>query len=489
MMTTTQERLATGLKVNSALDNPLNFFTAKGLNNRATQLSALLDSMSNGIQTIQAANNGLTSITSLAQQLQSVVSQARADSTAAPVVAGAATKIGLSNTSTAGGQLTFALAGGQAVSVSTVATGAPGATVTGASFNGAAINAGANGSITITSGNINNGQAINVAVTTGETAANVALAINQAITAADPTNGGHVWADATSGQVKLFNDQGYQITVTDGAATAAGNTQAIFGAGPPLNSTAGVTPALSISSLVAAINGNSSLNTSVRASVDATTGGLDLQNLTTASIAIKGATAGAVTGLATDNTLSLAAGTGGGLSSVRTSLLNQFNNLLTQLNQTATDAGFNGTNLLAGNTLKLNLNENGTSSVTIGTSDSNGNAFAINYTNLGLATGTTGQFGSNAALDTLNVNVASALTTLQSQASTIASSLSVVQTRQSFTNAMIGTLQTGANNLTVADPNQEGANLLALQTRQSLATTALSLSAQSDRNVLKLFGG
>ena len=42
MMTTTQERLATGLKVNSALDNPLNFFTAKGLNNRATQLSALL---------------------------------------------------------------------------------------------------------------------------------------------------------------------------------------------------------------------------------------------------------------------------------------------------------------------------------------------------------------------------------------------------------------------------------------------------------------
>ena len=102
MMTTTQERLATGLKVNSALDNPLNFFTAKGLNNRATQLSALLDSMSNGIQTIQAANNGLTSITSLAQQLQSVVSQARADSTAAPVTAGAATKIGLSNTSTGG---------------------------------------------------------------------------------------------------------------------------------------------------------------------------------------------------------------------------------------------------------------------------------------------------------------------------------------------------------------------------------------------------
>ena len=285
----------------------------------------------------------------------------------------------------------------------------------------------------------------------------------------------------------LTNDQGYQITVANGATNSGGNTAAIFGA--TTQSTAGVTPALSISSLVAAINGNSALNTSVRASVDATTGGLDLQNLTAASIALKGATAGAVTGNATDNALSLAAGTGGGLSSVRTSLLNQFNNLLTQLNQTATDAGFNGTNLLAGNTLKLNLNENGTSSVTIGTSDSNGNAFAINCTNLGLATGTTGQFGSNAQLDTLNVNIATALTTLQTQSSAIASSLSVVQTRQSFTNAMINTLQTGANNLTVADPNQEGANLLALQTRQSLATTALSLSAQSDRNVLRLFGG
>ena len=89
----------------------------------------------------------------------------------------------------------------------------------------------------------------------------------------------------------------------------------------------------------------------------------------------------------------------------------------------------------------------------------------------------------------MNVNIATALTTLQTQSSAIASSLSVVQTRQSFTNAMINTLQTGANNLTVADPNQEGANLLALQTRQSLATTALSLSAQSDRNVLRLFGG
>ena len=84
LMAKTQNNLATGKKVNSALDNPLNFFTSQNLNSRADALSGLLDAMSNGIQTIQAANNGLTSITSLVQQLQSTVSQARGDTTAVP---------------------------------------------------------------------------------------------------------------------------------------------------------------------------------------------------------------------------------------------------------------------------------------------------------------------------------------------------------------------------------------------------------------------
>jgi len=81
------------------------------------------------------------------------------------------------------------------------------------------------------------------------------------------------------------------------------------------------------------------------------------------------------------------------------------------------------------------------------------------------------------------------LTTLQTQSATLSSSLSTIQIRSDFTKATINTLQTGSDALTVADSNEEGANLLALQTRQSLSTTALSLSAQSDKNVLKLFGG
>src|SRR5581483_2180479 len=76
LMTRTQTRLATGKRVNSALDNAINFFTAQGLDNRASDLSALLDSMSNAINTIQAANNGITAITKLVQSAQALASQA-----------------------------------------------------------------------------------------------------------------------------------------------------------------------------------------------------------------------------------------------------------------------------------------------------------------------------------------------------------------------------------------------------------------------------
>src|SRR5581483_7684164 len=77
LITQTQTRLSTGKKVNSALDNPNSFFTAQGLDNRASDLAGLLDSMSNGINTIQAANNGISAITKLVQSAQSLVSQAQ----------------------------------------------------------------------------------------------------------------------------------------------------------------------------------------------------------------------------------------------------------------------------------------------------------------------------------------------------------------------------------------------------------------------------
>jgi len=246
----TQNRLASGKKVNSALDNAINFFTSQGLDNRANSLNNLLDSMSNGINTIQAANNGITSITKLVQSAQALVSQAQ--------------------------------------------------------------------------------QANNV------------------------------------------------------------TTQA--------------------------------------------------------------------------------------------SLATQFNSLLTQIGQLAGDSGFNGINLLAGNTLTVTLNESGSSTTTVtGVNYSNANNAPLSIANA--ANNWAGASDITAASTALTA----ALTTLQSESQTLSASLSTVQIRQDFTKATINTLQSGSASLTLADSNAEGANLLALQTRQQLSSTALSLASQADQNVLRLF--
>jgi flagellin len=75
LLSTTQNRLATGNKVNSALDNPTNFFTAQGLNSRASDINNLLDSIGNGVQVLQAANTGITSLQKLVDAAKSIANQ------------------------------------------------------------------------------------------------------------------------------------------------------------------------------------------------------------------------------------------------------------------------------------------------------------------------------------------------------------------------------------------------------------------------------
>ena len=169
-------------------------------------------------------------------------------------------------------------------------------------------------------------------------------------------------------------------------------------------------------------------------------------------------------------------------TTTRASLATQYGTLITQITQLAKDSGFNGVNLLGGNSLTITLNESGTSTVAV---------TAVDYTNA-----TAGPLSLNAAANSwassANITAAStdlsaALTTLQTESQTLSSSLALVQTRQDFTKSMISTLQSGSAGLTLADSNQEGANLLALQTRQQLSSTALSLASQADQNVLRLF--
>ena len=163
----------------------------------------------------------------------------------------------------------------------------------------------------------------------------------------------------------------------------------------------------------------------------------------------------------------------------RTAFAAQFDELRTQIDQLVQDAGFNGVNLLNGDSLTVTFNEDGSSTLGIAgvTFDSAG---------LGVAAATD-TFQKDSDINTALTNLSTATSTLRSQASKFGSNLSVVETRQDFTKSLINVLETGAANLTLADTNEEGANLLALQTRQQLSSTALSLASQADQNVLRLF--
>jgi flagellin len=165
----------------------------------------------------------------------------------------------------------------------------------------------------------------------------------------------------------------------------------------------------------------------------------------------------------------------------RTNLQTQYNNLLTQVDQLASDSSYNGVNLLRGDNLKVTFNENGTSSLTI-------QGVSFNAAGLGLTSVSGNGFQDNGVINTTINSLNSALTSLRTQASAFGSTLSTVQTRQDFTKNLINVLQIGSDNLVLADSNEEGANLLALQTRQQLSTTALSLANQASQAVLRLFG-
>ena len=165
----------------------------------------------------------------------------------------------------------------------------------------------------------------------------------------------------------------------------------------------------------------------------------------------------------------------------RARLQNDYNNLLTQIDQLAKDSSFGGVNLIHGDSLNIVFNENGSSALQIV-------GVTFSAAGLGLASPTVNAFQDNASINLVVASLYNALVTLRTQASKFGSNLSVVQNRQDFTKNMINLLTTGADSLVLADSNEEGANMLALQTRQQLSTTALSLASQADQAVLRVFG-
>lgn len=171
-------------------------------------------------------------------------------------------------------------------------------------------------------------------------------------------------------------------------------------------------------------------------------------------------------------------------------LTTQYNELIRQLNNTQSDASYKGVNFLAGSaiTLTVNFNEQATSQLVMSGFNGSASGLALSGgTQTGSGSLTSAALDTQTELDGIETTINNALATLRTQGGTLAANLAILSTRQQFIVDMVNVLAEGATKLTVADTNEEGANMLLLQTRQQLGTTALSLSAQANAAVLRLF--
>jgi len=354
LLNRTQNRLSTGKKVNTAIDNPVSFFASQALNSRASVIDSLKDAMGQAVQTIQAADKGIKAITAMIEQAKGIAQSA------------------LSADTTAGDNFQTA-------------------TITLSSF-----------------------------------AADLILTIGgQAITA------------TAEGGANLFYVGGSDTSDAE--------------------------------ALAAAINAN---NTLTVAGYSATASG----NIVTLSNSLQDVTAGNITVTAGATAAYFDA------SNELATLQAQFNEMRNQIDDLAADAGYKGKNLLSSDSVlrSMTVKFEGTHELAVTGFDA---TTGVNGLNVAAAAWTDAT-----SIETSITSLDNALTTLRQEASALSGNLSIITVRQDFSNNMINTLTEGADKLTLADTNEEGANMLMLQTRQSLSTTALSLSAQAAQSVLRLFG-
>jgi flagellin-like hook-associated protein FlgL len=171
-------------------------------------------------------------------------------------------------------------------------------------------------------------------------------------------------------------------------------------------------------------------------------------------------------------------------------LMAQYTQVLTQIDALAADSDYRGINLLEATSVThdVKFDENGDSKLTITGFDADSLGATLSLQTFGTnswvsAGGTANKVNINSAITKLDT----AATALRTESEKLSTNLSTINIRQDFTAKMINTLQDGAANLTNADMNEEGANMLMLQTRQALGTTSLSLASQAAQSVLRLF--
>ncbi|MFN5687041.1 flagellin [Bradyrhizobium sp.] len=490
LLATTQNNLSTGKKVNSALDNPTNFFTAQGLDNRASDISNLLDGIGNGVQVLQAANTGITSLQKLVDSAKSIANQVlqsavgystKSTVTSAALTGATATSlIGASTTAVTGSAvLNDNTSTAVAITGSTKLSGTPG---TSSNDLASSITTGdtlvVNGTtFTFIAGTSSSGTNIGV----GDTVTNLLSTIQSATGVTSSITAGAITLTPPAAGLTLSGTSLAKLGLSAVGNSLSGQTLTIAATG------GGTATSVTFGLGTGQVNSLNDLNAklaanNLQATVDSATGKISITTTNDAASSTIGAIGGtAAASSQSFNGLTAAAPVADATAqSQRASLVAQYNNVLAQINTTAADASFNGINLLNGDTLKLTFNETGKSTLSI-------TGVTFNTGGLGLSTLTSGTdfLDNNSANKVIKVlNTASS--TLRDEASTLGSNLSVVQVRQDFNKNLINVLQTGSSNLTLADTNEEAANSQALSTRQSIAVSALSLANQAQASVLQL---
>jgi len=562
----TQLKLSTGKKVNSALDNPQNFFAAQALSNRASDLTRLLDGIGQSIQTVKAADKGVSSLTKLVEQAESIASSARdeaANGGAQAGIDGSRDLRGIDDFTAdtqnidAADAITFSFFNEETnAAVTTIDNGAGGtASSYGITFRAAG---GIAGPREVTSVNdlLNELNSIvntdtNEKLITAELDSNGKLQIRGAAgysfrlsfdggganTVAEDTGfaeelgfGAYVQVAefggtaATQDTVALtasansvlesyeFTDNGTSGVASrgttlgnlrfNGAAQFTGtdagdnlrisvrtktNTYTLA----DITGTTGVASA-TVGQVIDAINADTNLQDYIEAGFDEETGQITIK-------AINENVVGVQIGAVSDgNNTVAAANFGFGVNTAISptanntetenlifargagklaSLEKQYNSLLAQIDSTVEDAGYRGTNLMKGDTLVTYFNEDRTSKL-----ETTGQSLKAGQIGLEEA-----NFASTEKIDAIINDIKTALESVRDFGSQLANDLSIIQTREEFTKGLVETLSEGSDKLTLADQNEEGAKLLSLQTRQSLGVTALSLAAQSQQAILRLF--
>lgn len=524
----TQLRLATGLKVNSALDNPQNFFTAKALNNRASDLSRLLDGIGQSIRTIEQANTGVETLQQLLDQADAIALDAQSEIRSSEGFSRARGNVDLSNvadlTTIGGGgvitggdtfditvtesdgtqtSLTITIGAGENVddivsAVNTEVNGAGLGTDIGEVIRARVTNAGQlefasleeNASIRISSG----GGAGEL-----DTAAFAALGLDTVVGTEDDGAGGFTPGGTAIAGNTLRSAQSaapqvggvYEASadlVTAGYLGAAGDDinlgVTIDGVVTDLGQ---VTGADTIQDVVDRVNNAGIDGVEARFNIDTgrveiefdeTIGQIELQfTANGASTPSFGFGAGAADGALAGGAIGSEFFTFDGVNPDVDKFEEDFNNIRDQIDQLVEDSNYRGINLLSSDNLTTFFNEDGSNNLL---------TEGVDFTSVGLGI-VEGDFTNAQNVQQSLDQIRGALEDVRNFGQSIANDLSIVQFRRDFTEQTINTLQSGADDLVVADQNEEGANLLALQTRQALGTTSLSLASQSQQAVLRLF--